>query len=517
MLTGHDADLCVIGAGPAGALLAEACASAGMRTLLVESGPRLDRAERFDRQRRFQLLQESPWPEDPTRDAFTNSSAFPYYLNVNRLRAVGGTTLQWIGMAPRLRESDFESATRFGLGVDWPISYSDLEPYYVRAERELGVSGERGPDDPWRSAGYPMPAFPDSHSDALWRDAASALGVRLSRMPVAKNNARTYDGRPACSTYATCPVCPGGAQYSADWHAFKAERCGHCTILPDTTVRRLDMDAEGRITLAHASARDGSPHEIRSRIFVLAASAVETPRLLLLSRIGNPRHVGRHLMEHWKIGSSGFCESRDFPRRIGFPTLTSYHLYETADRANRGAVRLLYPNPDDPLETFGENRWGRDMASFDCTTFGHLRRIEASVEHLPNAASRVSLDSATRDCFGDPAPNLNFVLADPDRLALEAARTGMHTMMAAAGLQDIKVGKGHYGGAHIMGTCRMSRREEDGVADVNARAHGTQNLFVAGSALFPSGGAVNPTLTIAALSLRLADHLLERHRSVPGA
>ena len=149
--------------------------------------------------------------------------------------------------------------------------------------------------------------------------------------------------------------------------------------------------------------------------------------------------------------------------------------------------------------------------------FGHLRRIEASVEHLPNAASRVSLDSATRDCFGDPAPNLNFVLADPDRLALEAARTGMHTMMAAAGLQDIKVGKGHYGGAHIMGTCRMSRREEDGVADVNARVHGTQNLFVAGSALFPSGGAVNPTLTIAALSLRLADHLLERHRSVPGA
>ena len=143
MLTGHDVDLCVIGSGPAGALVANACAARGIRTLLVESGPRLDRAHRAELQRRFVLLEEDPWPRDAERDAFTNASDFGYDLNVRRVRAVGGTTLSWMGMAPRLRESDFRTGTLFGLGADWPIQYADLEPYYVRAEREMGVSGER--------------------------------------------------------------------------------------------------------------------------------------------------------------------------------------------------------------------------------------------------------------------------------------------------------------------------------------------------------------------------------------
>lgn len=512
MLTGHDVDLCIIGAGPAGSLLADACAARGVRTLLVESGPRLDRADRPRQQRRFLTLGESPWPRDPERDVFTNASSFGYPLNINRVRAVGGTTLHWIGMAPRLRESDFRTATQFGLGTDWPLTYAALEPYYVRAEREMGVSGVRGPHDPWRSAPYPMAPFPDSYGDGLWRGAAAALGVELSSMPVAKNYGQVYDGRPPCTTFSTCPICPGGAQYSADWHAFKAERSGHCEILPDTTARRIETDGGGRVRVVHASTRAGEPHEIRARIVVLAASAVETARLLLLSRVGHPDMVGRHLMEHWKVAASGVSEERDYPRRIGFPTLTAYHAYEGDDRGERGAVRLLFPAPDDPLESFAREPglWGRAMARRDCERFGHLRRVEASVEHLPNADSRVTLDPSVTDCFGDPAPRLHFVIRDSDHLTLDVARSAIRTLMDAARLTDVHIGDGFYGGAHLMGTCRMSRRAEDGVADPDARVHGTQNLYLAGSSLFPTGGAVNPTLTIAALSLRLADHLLKR-------
>ena len=510
MLTGHDVDLCVIGAGPAGALIADACAARGIRTLLVEAGPRLDRANRAAQQRRFLTLGESPWPRDPARDVFTNASAFSYPLNVNRVRAVGGTTLHWIGMAPRLRESDFRTATTFGLGVDWPLQYADLEPYYVRAERELGVSGVKGPDDPWRSAPYPMEPFPDSYSDSLWRRAADTLGIRLSSMPVAKNNGRAYDGRPTCTTFSTCPICPGGAQYSADWHAFKAERSGHCEILPDTTVRRIEMDAAGRVRLLHATTRDGAPHEIRARAVVVAASAIETARLLLLSRVGSTELVGRHLMEHWKVAAYGLSAERDYPNRIGFPTLTSYHVYEGKDRGERGAVRMLFPNPGDPLESFARQpgRWGRAMARHDCDTFGHMRRVEVSVEHIPNRDSRVTLDPTVTDCFGDSAPRLHFVLGERDHRTLDVARAALHTVADAARLTDVHVGTTFYGGAHLMGTCRMSAREEDGVADPTALVYGTRNLYLAGSSLFPTGGAVNPTLTIAALSMRLADHLL---------
>lgn len=517
MLTGHDVDLCVIGAGPAGALLADACAARGVHTLLVESGPRLDRADRPRQQRRFLTLGESAWPRDPARDVFTNASSFGYSLNINRVRAVGGTTLHWIGMTPRLRESDFRTATQFGLGVDWPLQYAELEPYYVRAEREMGVSGAQGPHDPWRSAPYPMEPFPDCFSDGLWRRAAAALGVELSTMPVAKNNARTYDGRPPCTTFATCPICPGGAQYSADWHAFKAERSGHCEILPGTTARRIELDASGRVRVVHASARDGTPHEIRARVVVLAASAVETARLLLLSRVGNQDMAGRHLMEHWKVAASGVSEERDYPRRIGFPTLTAYHAYEGEGRGERGAVRMLFPDPDDPLESLGREPglWGRAMARRDCERFGHLRRVEVSVEHLPNPDSRVTLDPAVQDCFGDPAPRLQFVLGDRDHRTLEAGRSALRAMMDTARLGDVRIGDAFYGGAHLMGTCRMSRREEEGVADPDARVHGTRNLYLAGSALFPTGGAVNPTLTIAALSLRLADHLLQQLAAPP--
>lgn len=389
-------------------------------------------------------------------------------------------------MTPRLRESDFGTATRFGLGMDWPSRYADLEP-------------------------YPMEAFPDRFGDSLWRRAAHAIGVRLSGIPIAKNNGRSYDGRPPCSAFSTCSICPGGVQYSADWHAFKAERVGHCEILQDTSARRIELDAAGRVRLVYATSRDGAQHEIRARAVVVAASAIETARLLLLSGVGHTELVGRYLMEHWKVAATGTSAERDYPRRNGFRTLTAYHAYEGSDRGERGAVRLLFPDPDDPRKSFDTKPglWGRAMARHDCEMFGHLRRIEACAEHLPNRESRVTLDPAVKDCYGDPAPRLQFVLGERDHRTLDVALAAVRTLMDAARLTDVCFDDDFWGGAHLMGTCRMSLREEDGEADPNALVHGTRNLYLAGSSLFPTGGAVNPTLTIAALSLRLADHLLQ--------
>ncbi len=511
MLIGHEADLCVIGSGVAGALIAHQCASRGMKVLVLEAGPRLARSERLAQERRFLVMGEDPWPTDPARDAYVNSSDFPYPLNAMRLRAVGGSTLHWTAASFRLRESDFRARSRFGLGTDWPIAYDDLEPYYTRAELELGVAGEASANGPRRSAPFPMPAFPDSHGDALWRRMAATLRVELEPTPYARNNLQEYDGRPACQTFATCQICPIGAQYSADWHVLKAEATGRCQVLADTAARRIDLDADGGVRLVHATGRDGSSHEVSAKAVVVAAHAVETARLLLLSGVGNQSHVGRNFMEHWELVGFGRCDQPSWPRRIGFPILTSFHQYEGADRDRRGAIKIELRDSTRPLQAFGKlpGMWGREMARRDCERFGRHRIIEVMTEHQPNPESRVTLDAQVRDVFGDPAPNLRFVLTDVDRNTHSVARSALRVMLQAAELSDIVVPQDFSGAAHHMGTCRMSDREEDGVVDRDCRTHGTKNLYVAGSAVFPTGGGVNPTLTIAALSLRLADHLGE--------
>lgn len=509
MLTGYQADLCVIGSGVAGALIAHACAGGGLDVVMLEAGPRFDRARRHDQMRRY-LLGYDPWPMDAARSPYVNASGFDYPLNDYRLRAVGGSTLHWSGVAQRLRESDFETRTRYGTGVDWPIRYADLEPYYLRAERELGVSGDPSANGPARGGPFPMPAFPEGAGDALWHAAAARLGVPLERAAYAKNNLTSYDGRPACATFATCTICPIGAQYSADWHVLKAEATGRCTVLPDTPARRLETGSDGSVRMVHATRWDGGAVEVRARTVVVAAHAIETTRLLLMSGIGNRAHLGHHLMEHWELHGLGLSDERTAPFRVGFPTLKSFHWYDGGGRQERGAIGLILHDQVNPLKAFdvSSGRWGSALARHECDTFGRWRAIEAMTEHLPNRDSVVDLDPVVRDPLGDPAPRFRFVSGATDRLTQDVARAAMGELFDAAGIVRAEIAEAPFGAAHHMGTCRMSSRPEDGVVDVHGRVHGTQNLHVAGSSVFPTGGAVTPTLTIAALALRLADRIL---------
>lgn len=509
MLRGYDADICIVGSGVAGALIAHACAARGASVVMLEAGPRLDRAARPQQLQRFTLGYD-PWPSDKARDVYVNSSDFPYPLNDYRLRAVGGSTLHWSGLAQRLLASDFETYTRYGLGVDWPISYEDLEPFYAAAEVQLGVSGESSSDVAPRSTPYPMPAFPDAFGDALWRRASGKLGMRTHRISFARNNLVDYDGRPPCATFASCTICPVGAQYSADWHVLKAERTGRCVVLPDTPGRRIETDSAGNVTMVRASRWDGGDVEVRARRYVVAAHAIETTRLLLMSKVGNADHLGRNFMEHWEMSGRGLSTERTYPMRVGFPTLGSNHFYDGPERRSRGAMRIEFRDHLNPHDRFARQpgMWGAGMAAHDCATFGHWRGLEIGTEHQPNRESRVTLDTTAKDPFGDPAPNFRFVKSAVDERTQADARQVMRDIFAAAGLTDVVVNPGVSGGAHHMGTCRMSARDADGVVDPHLRVHGAANLFVAGSAVFPTGGAVTPTLTIAALSLRLADRLM---------
>jgi choline dehydrogenase-like flavoprotein len=208
------------------------------------------------------------------------------------------------------------------------------------------------------------------------------------------------------------------------------------------------------------------------------------------------------------VTASGHHESRSYPERIGFSTLSSSSFYDGRDRVGRGAIRLEFDTEPDPVLWIQRHkRWGSDFADYNCREFGHRLRVSAETEQQPNPKSYVGLDPYTTDLFGDPVPHVHFELSDVDRKTQEKSHEMLGTLLTEVGATDIGHSKHARGPRHHMGTCRMSDDPDRGVVDRDCRVHGADNLYIAGSSVFPTSGAMQPTLTIAALALRLADHI----------
>ena len=209
-----------------------------------------------------------------------------YYVQAGRVpftsdyeRRVGGTTWHWLGTAVRLVPNDFRLHSEYGVGVDWPLSYDDIEPWYEAAEQAIGVAGDDAEDNGApRANGYPMPPFPLTYSDQKFAAAVESLGLRVTATPQARVSARTgYNGRPQCCGNAFCiPMCPIGAKYDATVHVNMATDAG-AQLIHDAVVHRLETDADGTITSLIYRQPDGTDVTVTARRFVVAAHAIETP------------------------------------------------------------------------------------------------------------------------------------------------------------------------------------------------------------------------------------------------
>ncbi|MEZ4555652.1 MAG: GMC family oxidoreductase N-terminal domain-containing protein [Caldilineaceae bacterium] len=218
---------------------------------------------------------------------------------------MGGTTWHWLGTSLRHLPADFAIRSRYGVGVDWPISYADLEPWYGAAEAELGVAGDSEEDlgSP-RSRDYPMPPLPLTYLDRQVATAADRLGLAVKLTPQARNSI-AFDDRPPCCGNATCvPICPVAAKYDATVHVRKALAHG-VQVIEQAVVTRVEVDQNGWVTGLRYKRPDGSERRVTARVYVLAANAIETPKLLLMSRTGRYHlnyvanqsdQVGRNLM-----------------------------------------------------------------------------------------------------------------------------------------------------------------------------------------------------------------------------
>jgi choline dehydrogenase-like flavoprotein len=543
------ADVCIVGSGPAGAILAASLADRGRDVVVLEAGRRFERSERLGQMERF-LRPEHPdqvWEMGGPRDRFTAAGSHDYNLNGSRVKGVGGTTLHWGAITPRLHPEDFAKRSRYGVGTDWPITYATLKPYYLRAEAAMGVAGASHRFSPPRTEAYPMDPVPASYSDRLLDAACDRLGIDLHPVPRAINT-ESYDGRSECVGYGTCdPVCPSGAKYDASVHVRKAESRG-ARVIDRAPVQRLEHDgAGGRVVGAVYVTPDGTEHVQRARTFVVACGAVETVRLLMLS--ASDRHpdglangsglLGRYFMDHPGVSVTGRLDEPTRQHLVGYSTRMSKQFYDH-DRGPEGSLIIelsntagpppvtaaLRENPrsdelvrGDVTAALGADDWSEDRLDRVADRSTRRVRLNAWVEQLPDPDNRVGLDRSNRDDHGNPVPEITYRIAPRTREKLERAEAILVAILEELGASEIEAehsSEDPFTAYHQMGVTRMGTDPDASVVTPQLRAHHLSNLYISSSGVFVTGGASNPTLTIAALTLRLADHLDEQLEGAGG-
>lgn len=560
-------DVVIIGSGVAGALCAADLAQAKRHRILIleaadqlidKPGSRVQRAEfhrvmnlhgnRGDMHAPFSKLPNRNLfaaPENASRSLeeqqggaekyYDQAGPEPFKAPYNRL--VGGSTWSWRGNVPRFIPSDFKLRTLYGIGEDWPITYDDLEPWYVRAEEELGVSGDHAEWDGLlgakRSKPFPMPEIAFSYADRLIRDKIHgrkihSVTVQVVHTPQARNS-QVYDGRPACEGNHNCiPLCPIQAKYDATVHLQRAlADKTRVSLRTGCVVTKLTADASGKITHVHYKNWKIGPKDkertIAAGLVVLAANAIETPKLLLLSKLC-PRSeaVGRYLMDHVQEEVGARFPEPLFPFR-GPQSIASIENFRDGPfRKERSGFRMTMGNdawgrkpggaPIDVLDKLMDGgMWGRALAVSFADSVTRMFRFSFSTEQLPRAANQVSLSDKLDD-LGIPRPKIAFSVDDYTLRGLEKGREtaiAVLKQIPKIEIEDDTVGASHAvawnTAAHPMGTTRMGTDPKTSVVAANGRVHDHPNLFIVGASVFTTGATANPTLTLAALALRSSE------------
>jgi choline dehydrogenase-like flavoprotein len=457
---------------------------------------------------------------------------------------VGGGTAHMGGSFYRFQPDDFRMYSRFGpfgTMADWPYSYEELEPYYSRAEWEVGVSGSSGanPFEAHRSRPFPMPPL-QSHPLAGALDQACHR-LRLHPFPTPRAiNSRPYQGRPPC---AYCDFCGGfgcsvGARGSTQEALLpRAENTGRCEIRARTMVREITVGRYGHATGCIYYDEAGREHRVRARVVCVCCSAVESARLLLLSKssqfpdgLANRNGlVGRNLQFH--AGSTGRARFRYAPHLdgllrdrspfLGRSVMDYYFLPNGVSELPKGGLLRFDISPKNPIsvaqrlaaEGPGPLLWGeplkRRLREYYCD---HREAcFEVFQDFLPNDRTYVVLDPEVRDKWGLPAARIHL---DPSEHHQVAGRWLVERgldIFAEMGADRLIAGAiGRTSRVLVQGTCRAGKDPATSVLNEFCQAHEVPNLFVVDGSFMPTSGGAPPTLTILANSFRTADYILNR-------
>ena len=521
-------DVLIIGAGASGAAVAYSLAETKMRILCLEQGEWPQSHEFPATRRDWEARASDDFAISPNRrglitDYPVNDANSP--IKIANFNGVGGGTVYYSGQFPRFHPSDFRTRSLDGVGDDWPIDYATLEPFYEENDRMMGVSGLAG--DPAYPPKKPMmPPLPLGKSGTILGRGLNALGWHWwpSDSAIATEE---YEGRAGCINLGACPRgCAQGAKASTDITYWPMAIRAGVEVRTRCRVREITTHPDGMASGVIYYDADGVEQFQAAEVVIMACNGVGTPRILLNSK--SARHpdglanssdlVGKNLMFHPFASIVGyFNEPTDGYRGPG-NCLWSHQFYETD--LSRGFVRgymFEFIRGAGPVSTAvagavsGRVPWGENHHQAYRKLFNHQLGIEAICEDLPEEHNRVTLDPVLKDPDGIPAPKIDYTLSENSRKMLEHGVARGIDLLRAAGAYDVAVESPiGAGGWHLMGTARMGTDPKRSVVNEWGRSHDVKNLFIVDGSIFVTSAGVNPTCTIQALALYIADSMKRR-------
>ena len=549
-------DAIVVGSGAGGGMAAFVLTKAGLRVLILEAGRAYDPVKEtpmFETSDRAPL-RNAPTPDKPfgffdatvgggweiPGEPYTaaEGTKFRWY----RTRMVGGRTNHWARVSLRFGPYDFKGRSRDGFGVDWPISYEDLEPWYDKVERLIGLCGdqEHYENEPSSPAAQPAPSR--RASERLIERVFASMDIPVASLRAAILSQPLGD-RPAC-LYAT--PCMRGCGVRANFQSPTvllppALATGNLEIRTDSFVHQIELGPDGRASgVSYIDRKTGQRHVVEAKVVVLAASSCETARILLNSKSSRFPHglsndsgqVGRNLTD-----SVGTVALGTIPALEGMPPrnddgMSMSHIYvpwwgyRLQDQKQldfpRGYHIELLANRTMPdmfinnMTEFCETPFGPGLREEMRRKFGSVAILSGRGEMIPNENSFCELDPSVKDRFGIPVLRFNWKWGDTEiRQASHMGKTFAEFFKRAGG-------KVIFGGnpdgsrsiskggeiIHEVGTTRMGSSPKDSVVNQHGQSWGVRNLFVADGGVFASNPHKSPTLSILALAWRSSDHLV---------
>ena len=548
--------ICVVGSGAGAGPVIYELSTAGHKVIVLEKGPWLktedyskDEISMTRRDVVTPLLVDEPYIIEYRKpngewQGRSNAGGGQNFWNGN---VVGGSSNFMSGYFHRMKPVDFKLKSTYGdiadaNVVDWPISYQDMEPYYEKVERIIGVSGKVVKHrflEPRSTEDFPYKPLSENYVASLLDKAAAEVGIEMIPNPRAILSSKKGDRNPCylsnfCGSYACSSDAKGSSRAALINDALLT---GNVQIIPKAKVFHLQTNGMGTVTRAHYHSEDGDKY-IEADIFVVAAQAIETSRLLLLSEnmdfpnglANNNGQVGKNLIFSAGGVGGGIIDFDDYTqqeaRKLNMPgdfvNRTIHHFYELdkdGKKAKGGVVDFLFEHAN-PIGKAIRNKWNNDGSLLYGEAFQHKlknyftkqRKIkfEIFIDWQPNDNCFISLDDKQVDKWGDRVARLRLQHNEHDVAVGEIMAQECKQVLNAMGCKEIYSNIGTAPPPNLQaGGCRFGTDPQKSVLDPNCKAHGVANLYITDGSSFPTGGSVTYTWTIYANSFRVADAILK--------
>ncbi|WP_175783259.1 GMC family oxidoreductase [Burkholderia anthina] len=508
-----DSVVVVIGSGAGGGTLANELCQKGIKVVLLEAGQRQSSATFINDE--WPSFKQLAWTDKRTTSgSWRVAHDFPN-LPAWICKTVGGTTTHWAGASLRFHDHEFKARTTYGAVaganlLDWPIGLSDMAPYYAKAEDKMGVTRTND-----------IAGLPGNNNFKVMYNGATKIGYKQCSTGHMAINSAPRAGRGRCMQLGFCfQGCKSGAKWSTLYTEIPAaEKTGNLELRTQAHVAQIEHNSQGKVTAVVYYDAEGKQQRQKARIVCVAGNSIETPRLLLLSASGKFPHglanssdqVGRNYMRHM-TGSvyAYFDHPVHFYRGTVMAGIIQDEVEHNPKRGFVGGYEFetislglsfyaAFVNP---------GSWGPEFTDF-MDNYANTAGMWIVGEDMPQQSNRVTLNTAVKDQYGLPVPNVHYD-DHPNDIAMRehAYRQGSAVYQAVGAKKVMRTPP--YPSTHNLGTCRMSERPEDGVCNKHGQTHDIANLFISDGSQFTTSAAENPTLTIVTLAIRQADFIAEQ-------